>query len=47
MCPFRTDPVEAVPRLLGGVCKLYTSHCILEELRGLGPAFVGVSQGIS
>lgn len=39
--PRRTDPMEAVPKLLGGVCKLYTSSCILEELRSLGPAFEG------
>ena len=32
----RTQPADAVPKLLGGACKLCTSRCVLEELRRLG-----------
>ena len=32
----RTQPADAVPKLLGDACKLCTSRCVLEELRRLG-----------
>ena len=41
VCWCRTQAADAVPKLLGGACKLCTSRCVLEELRSLGDQFSG------
>jgi hypothetical protein len=42
----RTQAADAVPKLLGGACKLCTSRCVLEELRSLGDQFSGAQHHV-
>jgi rRNA-processing protein FCF1 len=37
----RTDGFEALGKLLSAPIKLFTSRCVLAELRQLGPDFAG------
>ena len=37
----RSDAAESLSKLLSAPVKVYTSRCILAELRQLGPDFAG------